>query len=457
MHPVVHDDITAADTYDSPITRGKRGFKLGAPKPKSIKLATEGRKSRQKFPSSKSPLSQLGSQRSYPPVTPVTPPPIDPGAIYARTQSDFAYLPDVSVTCSTSNFVVRVKRAFYGLGADAEELELGSSCKSNGVRRPHGDLLFTYPLTACDGVRQLPPGYLVYKFVLHYEPSPRRFPSSAHRLDVDVECRYQRDHHVHQLVVKPTWETVIVRKNLKGRPNEFQIKLMDDSWSRPAESRVYQLGQTVNFQVSAPHLPAGGKLYIKSCYATPPSGESSLKYPIIGNSGCLLDSKRDPGASRFLSRTNKTLRLSLKAFQFTADPDTEVRVHCKFLVTSEEPGPAHKSCTYKGNMWGALTGDDSICECCESQCVTSKTRRAMMEGSASSGPLMVSDQPYTVEDGFLPVSSSLATKMREENNKISRYIDELPESAGIVKDDDDDDDDDGTGRRSSFYGERLRA
>ena len=40
----------------------------------------------------------------------------------------------------------------------------------------------------------------------------------------------------------------------------------------------------------------------------------------------MLDSKSDPGASRFVSRTDKTLRFSIQAFQFTADPDSEVSV-----------------------------------------------------------------------------------------------------------------------------------
>lgn len=39
----------------------------------------------------------------------------------------------------------------------------------------------------------------------------------------------------------------------------------------------------------------------------------------------MMDSKSEPGASRFISRTDKTLRFSIKAFQFTSDPDTEVR------------------------------------------------------------------------------------------------------------------------------------
>ncbi|XP_018545460.1 zona pellucida sperm-binding protein 3 [Lates calcarifer] len=395
-----------------------------------------------KSPASTTPLSQPSSRRPYPPVTPRSMRP-------AKIQSDFAYLPDVSVTCSTSDFVVRVKPAFYGLGADADELKLGSSCKSNGVLGPYGDFLFTYPLTACDAVRETPQGYLVYRFVLHYEPSPKRLLSRAHRIDVDIECHYQRNHHVYQLAVKPTWQTAVLRKRLMGRPSDFQIKLMDDSWTIPAKSQVYQLGQTVHFQVSAMHLPSGGKLYISSCYATPSSGsKSSLKYTIIGNFGCMLDSKTDPGASQFIYRTDKTLRFSLKAFQFTADPDTEVSIHCKLSITSEEPSPAHKSCTFTGTRWKALTGDDSICECCDSKCVTSKSRRAMMEGSASSESLLVSDQPYTAEDGFLPVSPSLDSVSNKGKTTVSRHIDKLHshdhlrESAAVVKYGDDDDYDD---------------
>ncbi|XP_045918976.1 zona pellucida sperm-binding protein 3 [Micropterus dolomieu] len=417
----------AVDTYESPFTKRKKVFKQGMTKSKPIKLSiTDERQSSQRLPVSTSPLSQLISRRPYPPAIPGTPRFLRPGEPEAKNQSDFVFLPDVSVTCSTSDFVVRVKPAFYGLGADATELKLGSTCKSNGVLRPYGDLLFTYPLTACDSVRQSPHGYLVYKFVLHYEPSPKHFPSRAHRMDVDIQCRYQRNHHVYQLAVQPTWHTAVGRKTLKGSPNFFQIELMDDSWSRPARPQVYQLGQTVNFQIRAPHLPTGVKLYINSCYATPSSGSiSSHKYTIIDNYGCMLDSRRDPGASQFISRTNKTLRFSLEAFQFTADPDTEVNIHCKLFVTSEDPGPAHKSCTYTGDRWKALNSDDSICDCCDYKCVTSKPRRAMMEGSARSGSLLVVDQSYEAEDGSLPVNPPSVSISREGEATVSQFTDEL--------------------------------
>ncbi|XP_034431990.1 zona pellucida sperm-binding protein 3 [Hippoglossus hippoglossus] len=423
----------AADT--SAFTRRKRGVSnLGNPRSKPVQVsATEFSL---KLPASTSPLSKLSPPRR--------PPPLDPRAMRpAKIQSDFAAVPDVSVTCSTSDLVVRVKPAFYGLGAEAEELRLGHSCRSNGVLRPYGDLLFTYPLTACDAVREAPGGYLVYKFVLHYEPSPKRFPSTAHRIDVDIECRYQRNHHVYLLAVKPTWQTAVMRKKLKGRPSDFKIELMDDSWSAPARPHVYQLGQTVNVQVSALHLPSGGKLYISSCYATPSSGSKSyLKYTIIDNFGCMLDSKKDPGASQFIYRTDKTLQFSLKAFHFTPDPDTEVSIHCEFSVTSEDPSPTHKSCTYIGNRWKALTGDDSLCECCDSECVTSDPWKAMTEGSASSESLLVSDQPYAAEEGFLPISPSLVSVSREDKTPVSRQIDEqhspeyVWESADVVEYDD---------------------
>ena len=58
-----------------------------------------------------------------------------------------------------------------------------------------------------------------------------------------------------------------------------------DSWTTPAQYQVYLLGQTVNFQVTALHLPHGSlKLFIRNCYATTTSGTSAT-YNIIDNFG----------------------------------------------------------------------------------------------------------------------------------------------------------------------------
>ncbi|XP_072221950.1 zona pellucida sperm-binding protein 3-like [Leuresthes tenuis] len=441
-----------SSAYELPFIRRKRDFKLGASKPKPINLSTtEDRKLSQKFSSSTPPSSKLPMRKLFRSLTAVTPISMRQEQPEEKIQSDIAYDPDVSVTCSTSDFVVRVRRGFYGLGADEHELTIGSSCKSNGNLGPQGDLLFAYPLASCNGVRKLPRGFLIYKYVLHYEPSPKRFPSRAHPIDVVIECHYlrapksYRDYPIHQLAVQPTWQTVVVRKKLKRRPMDFEVTLMDvlDYWRAPARTHEYLLGQTVNIQVSALHLPAGEKMYISRCYATPSSGpKSSLKYTIMGNFGCMLDSKQEPGSSEFISRTDETLRFSLKAFQFTADPDTEVGIHCKLLVTLDDSGPAHKSCTYRDHRWRALAGHDSICDCCDSKCVTSKSRRALVEGSASSGPFLVSDPRNTAQDGFLPVSSSAVGSLREDKINENYYTglnshDKIWESGAELKHDDD--------------------
>lgn len=139
--------FSVVDTHESPNKRTKKFLKPGEPIPKPKKLSITGNSSIYRIPDrspvfhrrTKAPSVSLGAGR--------------PRESRTEIQSDFAYVPDVSVTCSTSGFVLRVKPSFYGLGADADELTLGDTCRSNGLLLPYGDLLFTYPLVACDVVR----------------------------------------------------------------------------------------------------------------------------------------------------------------------------------------------------------------------------------------------------------------------------------------------------------------
>lgn len=142
------------DTFGSAaesLNKRRKVFKPGLQKPKRLKLSAKAeRKSPLRFPGGSSLLSQVNWSRTFHSSSLAA-----PSVAAGEPQADFAYVPDVSVSCSTTDFVVRVKPAFYGLGADAQELTLGSSCKSNGVLRPSGDMLFTYPLTECDGAREV--------------------------------------------------------------------------------------------------------------------------------------------------------------------------------------------------------------------------------------------------------------------------------------------------------------
>ncbi|XP_066573428.1 zona pellucida sperm-binding protein 3 [Amia ocellicauda] len=317
-----------------------------------------------------------------PHIPQTTPPPAD-------------VLPDVSVNCTEADMIVRVKRAFYGFGAKPEQLRLGSHCKSNGVDQDSGDLLFTYSLLKCDSIRSMPPGYLLYKAILHYVPKQSRSPiRRSHLVNVDIECRYKRYHHVYQLAVHPTWKTPS-SKVLTSRAG-FEIKTMNAAWTAVSASDVYNLGQAVNFQLVATRLGPLEKVYVESCVATLTEDPTSKpSYTIIENFGCMVDTKTEGSNSQYVSpRTDDTINFSVDAFQFTENPSSKIIIHCKLFVTKGGPSSVAKACTYNRNteIWKNLApDDDALCTCCETTCAGPRSR-SISEGFQSSAPLVVTGQ-----------------------------------------------------------------
>ncbi|XP_026079402.1 uncharacterized protein LOC113056773 [Carassius auratus] len=327
-----------------------------------------------------------------------------PGEDHLHT---YSRLPEVSVICSRSGFVLRVKKNFYGFSAIAEELTLGETCKSNGVLQPYNDLLFTYALTDCQGEQQVFPDYVAYKYVLHYVPRSYRDTRFYHRVHVGLECRYKREHHVHSLVVRPTSRTLL-HKLIRSRSGDFWIQLMDSSWSSPVRSAVYLLGQQVNVQVSTRHHYQGVKLFINSCYAaTVNTLSQATKHSIIDNYGCLRESRINPGASRFrFSRADNVVQFSFGAFQFIEAPDAQIALHCELSVSGGGPSHMQKSCFYSHThkRWISVFGPDSVCDCCDSVCNQTKTKRITHEGFVSSDQVLFSD-PLTSPFSTLPSST----------------------------------------------------
>ncbi|KAK2896936.1 hypothetical protein Q8A67_011424 [Cirrhinus molitorella] len=205
-----------------------------------------------------------------------TPARVPPGEDYLPK---FTRLPDVSVTCSRSGFVLKVKKNFYGFSAVAEELTLGETCKSNGVLEPHNDLLFTYALNDCQGEQQVFPD--AYKYVLNYVPLSHRNSIRYHRVNVGVECRY-KSHFCGEGMLKPLCRTCRRQLKVREKSGKFTFGL---EWE-PFRSAVYLLGQQVNVQVSTRHHYRGVKLFINGCYAATVSPFSQVtKHSIIDNYG----------------------------------------------------------------------------------------------------------------------------------------------------------------------------
>ncbi|KAJ8333190.1 hypothetical protein SKAU_G00420860 [Synaphobranchus kaupii] len=302
-----------------------------------------------------------------------------------------AALPDVSVNCSSTEFTVRVKRDFYGFAVTPSELTLGRTCKSNGVDEPSGDLLFTYPLTACDRRQAKVPGYVLYNYILHFLPEPTNLPVQwAHGFPVDIECRIKSIHRAYQLAIRPKWATPR-RKTLQGQMPGYGIQTMNAEWTATSPSNIFFLGQKVHFQVYALSLPPGGKLYIDHCYLSlAQNPQASPEHPVIENYGCMVDSTRDGSNSGFFQRTNGTINFVLKAVQFVQKPAAEVFLHCQLFVAVGDPTSTAKSCTFskEDNRWKEISGSEWECECCKTQCLLSEARRSMHEGLQSSGPLI---------------------------------------------------------------------
>ncbi|XP_055025394.2 uncharacterized protein [Misgurnus anguillicaudatus] len=317
----------------------------------------------------------------------------------------FTHLPDVSAICSSTGLVLRVKRIFYGFSATPEELTLGETCKSNRVLEPDNDLLFIYALTDCQSEKQVLPEYIVYKFVLHYVPLSDRHWFWYHRVNVGVECRFERPHHVHNQVVRPTW-AVPLRKSIRSRLGDFRIQLMDDSWSSPVRSAVYLLGQRVNVQVSTRHQYPDVKLYINSCYVTTTKNlPRATKHTIIDNFGCFRESRINPDARFRFTKADNIVQFFFGAFQFIEAPDAQVSLHCELSVSGGGPTPVQKACFYNHikHRWISVFGHDSVCDCCDSVCNQTKSKRLIYEGFVSSDQVVFSDP---VTSPFSPLGSS---------------------------------------------------
>ncbi|KAK1156823.1 hypothetical protein AOXY_G25888 [Acipenser oxyrinchus oxyrinchus] len=186
---------------------------------------------------------------------------------------------DVAVLCGERDMVVKVKTRFFGFGCTASQLTLGYNyeCRSNGVDRETGDLMFTYSYSACGSKRSMPDGLVVYQNILRYVPNRKKDSiRRAHPVNIEIECRYPRYHHLYKLVFRPTWYPPAVNC----------APLLLGAWTKGSLSNVYQLGQAIPFQVRGNLRNPGQKLFIHSCHATvSPDPKSTPQYKVIDNYG----------------------------------------------------------------------------------------------------------------------------------------------------------------------------
>ncbi|XP_028649936.1 zona pellucida sperm-binding protein 3-like [Erpetoichthys calabaricus] len=391
------DDFQAAEwEYDSPSQKSVAEFVPGSSKSMLFMPAEGVPFVATPFPKSiLDPQVLTGSSAKLPPALKALLNPTHPRPVILPVFHNS----DVSLTCSLSKMVVRVKKAFFRFGCSEADLVLGSNCKSNGKDVATGDLLFNYPLNSCGGKRSIHEGCLMYENVLHSKPEVSGIIRRKQPVNIALKCCYFRYYHVYKGAVHPTWSAPSGVQSL--HPSGMVLKLMDATFSKPSEAK-YHLGQEIHFQAVSYPNSTRQWLFLHSCYATPnPNPNSRPQYTVIDNYGCMVDSKQESCSSRFeRPRMANVVSFTVSAFQF--NDHKQVYFHCKmFTKRNQDVTNTAKFCTYNKKLarWQELGGHDRVCECCDSVCGPSEYD----EVTESHGPVEVGQDkllPEVVQDSI---------------------------------------------------------
>ncbi|KAM4676053.1 zona pellucida sperm-binding protein 3-like [Discoglossus pictus] len=303
-----------------------------------------------------------GSPRAYP----------YGGFLYA----DFSALNPISLQCAEDQMVVSVQRDLYGTGkmVKPSDLTLGPrQCKPSSLSTDT-TVIFQNGLQDCGNTIQMTTDWLIYSTNLTYSPTPSSNSPiiRTNSAIVLIQCFYPRYGNVSSNAIKPTWYPFSSTVSSEERLS-FSLQLMNDDWSSPRTSAVFQLGDIFHIEASIDtgnHVPM--ILYIDSCVATlSPDVNSNPRYEIIALNGCLLDGKQADSSSAFRSPRTQSdkLQFLVDAFRFTGTDSSTIYITCNLraAVATQSPDPVNKACSFSKttNTWSPLEGTNNICSCCD--------------------------------------------------------------------------------------------
>ncbi|XP_055079356.1 zona pellucida sperm-binding protein 3 [Periophthalmus magnuspinnatus] len=283
----------------------------------------------------------------------------------------------VELLCHLDRIYVRVKRdAFKTLDA-YKSLKLGT-CPVNQGTKSH--YYFLYLLTSdCGFTKESNVDDLTVKNVIRYLPTTavlREMP-----FDVTVQCKYQRLHHSYKVGIHPNLLGGTLFKSLRSN---LPVQLILQDAFGNAMTRPYVLGDPMIFEARLPSdtiTSADERMYISKCFITPSQfPNSSPKYTIIDNYGCMVDGK-ESAASRFLDGSSRmTQKFTINALILTemaSSPNPKkLYMHCEVSVGKQPATQGHKACNYDTSTkrWMELHGNHFVCSCCDSSCFPGKQR-----------------------------------------------------------------------------------
>ncbi|KAM4749247.1 zona pellucida sperm-binding protein 3-like [Rhinophrynus dorsalis] len=271
---------------------------------------------------------------------------------------------------------VTVQRDLYGNGrlVKASDLTLGPRRCTPSSLSTDTEVIFQNGLQECGNVLQMTRDWLIYSTNLTYSPTPPRNSPiiRSNSAVVSIQCYYYRHGNVSSKPIKPTWipysSTVSSEERLS-----FSLYLMTDDWSSRRTNKVFQLGDIFNIEASVDtgnHVPM--TIFVDSCVATlTPDINSSPRYEILNQNGCLVDGKQEDSSSAFRSPRLQPdkIQFTVDAFRFSGMDSSTIYITCNLrtAAVTQVPDPMNKACTFTkaSNTWSALQGPSEICRCCE--------------------------------------------------------------------------------------------
>ncbi|XP_069032054.1 zona pellucida sperm-binding protein 3d.2 [Embiotoca jacksoni] len=311
------------------------------------------------------------------PVRPATGPPTA-SAVSVRT------------SCRLGKMHVQVERSVLGTGETPSRLRLGT-CR---VSRSTGEHLhFEYDLRMCGTKRAVVDNQVAFSNTLRYDPPTVRGPiRRAAAFTLPVVCYFNRYQYSYKVGYTPRVRMHRVFKQMTNAA-KFILTPRNARWERLSPSDQYLLGEPMYFETEALPAAPDQRLYVHSCFATPEKPPASTpQFPVVKNFGCMIESKE--GRSGFVRHKNNSVRFSVDAFLFTGVTGQQLYMHCTMSMGSSAPTPTTKSCNYdtKAGRWVELSGSDSVCDCCDSDC----------SAAASTATQIISSRPWTIEPEAKP-------------------------------------------------------
>ncbi|XP_034156272.2 zona pellucida sperm-binding protein 3 [Pangasianodon hypophthalmus] len=276
---------------------------------------------------------------------------------------------NIELLCHIDRIYVRVLKSIF-ISPDAGKYLKVGTCPVNKVTPEH--YYFLYSIKSCNAQRHENENRVLYSNTLSYEPVTSEPIIRELAFSVPLECHYNKHFRSYSVGYHPQVEAGTVFLSLHGG---VSLTPVDENWEPLATWQSYTIGQPMYFEAKAPQSYDRSRLYLSKCYVTATQNpDATLKYTVIDNFGCMVDSKINP-QSKFYPSGKATLRFSLGALMFkdlVSQPTEkkEMFIHCEMHLGPEIPTPSTKACSYKADTqeWMELYGTESVCACCDASC-----------------------------------------------------------------------------------------